>query len=192
MTGTHTALMSGSRPSRTARMAAVASALHLFAHGPRALLTDWLAWPLVGAAAETIAAGSPTVLGDLQEPFMTWFAARSRITEDWLAANGAGQYVILGAGLDSFVARIPPPPTTATTRRATAKPRQAEPVARTQRLVADVVTPARASNLDSSATSETVPPVVDLAAARTKRTEQPKLERGLLDFHEPPGASSAW
>ena len=105
MAGGHTALMCGSGPSRTARMAAVARALHLFAHGPRALLTDWLAWPLVGCAAETIAAGSPAVLGDLQEPFMTWFAARSRITEDWLAASGAGQYVILGAGLDSFAWR---------------------------------------------------------------------------------------
>ena len=102
MAGGHTAFMSGSGPSRTARMAAVARALHLFAHGPRALLADWLAWPLVGAAAETIAAGSPALLGDLQEPFMTWFAARSRITEDWLTASGAGQYVILGAGLDSF------------------------------------------------------------------------------------------
>ena len=105
MAGSHTAFMSGSGPSRTARMAAVARSLHLFAHGPRALLTDWLAWPLVGAAAETIAAGSPALLGDLQEPFMTWFAARSRITEDWLAASGAGQYVILGAGLDSFAWR---------------------------------------------------------------------------------------
>ena len=36
---------------------------------------------------------------------MTWFAARSRITEDLLAASGAGQYVILGAGLDSFAWR---------------------------------------------------------------------------------------
>ena len=86
-------------------MAAVARAVHLFRHGPRALLADWLAWPFVGSAAEAIAAGSPAVLGDLQEPFMTWFAARSRLTEDWLAASKARQYVILGAGLDSFAWR---------------------------------------------------------------------------------------
>ena len=86
-------------------MAAVARALHLFAHGPRSLLADWLAWPLAGADAETIAAASTAVLWEMQEPFMTWFAARSRITEDWLAASGAGQYVILGAGLGSFAWR---------------------------------------------------------------------------------------
>src|SRR5579884_1294901 len=97
--------MSGPGPSRTARMAAVARALHLFRHGPRALLADWMAWPLVGSSAEAIAAGSPAVLGE--EPFMTWFAARSRITEDWLAASEATQYVILGAGLDSFAWRQP-------------------------------------------------------------------------------------
>jgi methyltransferase (TIGR00027 family) len=86
-------------------MAAVARAIHLFHHGPRALLLDWLAWPLVGEAAEAIAAAGPSALGDLQVPFTTWFAARSRITEDRLAASKAEQYVILGAGLDSFAWR---------------------------------------------------------------------------------------
>jgi methyltransferase (TIGR00027 family) len=86
-------------------MAAVARAMHLFHHGPRALLVDWLAWPLVGDAAEAVAAAGSSVLGDLRLPFTTWFAARSRISEDWLMSSKAEQYVILGAGLDSFAWR---------------------------------------------------------------------------------------
>jgi methyltransferase (TIGR00027 family) len=35
----------------------------------------------------------------------TWVTARSRIAEDWLAASDAEQYVLLGAGLDSFAWR---------------------------------------------------------------------------------------
>jgi methyltransferase (TIGR00027 family) len=86
-------------------MAAVARAMHLFDHGAQALLVDWLAWPLIGAAAERIAAGTPAVVNEIRRPFMTWFAARTRITEDWLAAQDASQYVLLGAGLDSFAWR---------------------------------------------------------------------------------------
>lgn len=86
-------------------MAAIARAIHLLHYGPRALLIDWLAWPLVGTEAEKMAAATPPVLGDSKQPFMTWFAARARLTEDWLTASGAQQYVILGAGLDSFAWR---------------------------------------------------------------------------------------
>jgi methyltransferase (TIGR00027 family) len=38
---------------------------------------------------------------------VTWVTARTRLAEDWLASCGAGQYVILGAGLDSFAWRQP-------------------------------------------------------------------------------------
>lgn len=86
-------------------MAAVARAIHLLHYGPRALLLDWLAWPLVGARAEAMASATPPVLGELKQPFMTWFAARARLTEDWLAESNSRQYVILGAGLDSFAWR---------------------------------------------------------------------------------------
>jgi methyltransferase (TIGR00027 family) len=86
-------------------MAAIARAIHLLHYGPRALLLDWLAWPLVGAEAEKMAGATPPVLGETKQPFMTWFAARARLAEDWLAASGARQYVILGAGLDSFAWR---------------------------------------------------------------------------------------
>ena len=85
--------------------AAVARAMHLLQYGPRALLLDWLAWPLVGAKAEKLASATPPVLGASKHSFMTWFAARARLTEDWLAESSARQYVILGAGLDSFAWR---------------------------------------------------------------------------------------
>jgi methyltransferase (TIGR00027 family) len=95
-------------PSRTALMAACARAAHLFHHGPRAVLADWLAWPLVGSEAEGLLAGLQSALGDVSVPIAAWMAGRSRISEDWLAACGAEQYVILGAGLDSYAWRQPP------------------------------------------------------------------------------------
>jgi methyltransferase (TIGR00027 family) len=48
---------------------------------------------------------SRTVFGDSAPLLATWVAARSRFTEDWLAGSGAAQYVILGAGLDTFAWR---------------------------------------------------------------------------------------
>lgn len=93
------------RASRTAMMTAHARGAHLLIHGPRAILADWLAWPLVGAEAESLTARSREVFGDSAPLLATWVAARSRVTEDWLAASGAGQYVVLGAGLDTFAWR---------------------------------------------------------------------------------------
>jgi methyltransferase (TIGR00027 family) len=95
-------------PSRTAMIAAMARASHLLHYGPRALLADWLAWPLAGADAEAILAKRRELPGNLDEvPICVWLAARSRLAEDWLTISGAEQYVILGAGLDSFAWRQP-------------------------------------------------------------------------------------
>jgi methyltransferase (TIGR00027 family) len=69
------------------------------------VLTDWFGWPLVGADADAVLANLRNILGDDEVPFLTFIAARSRIAEDWLVASGAKQYVILGAGLDSFAWR---------------------------------------------------------------------------------------
>jgi methyltransferase (TIGR00027 family) len=88
-------------------MAACARGWHLSTHGPRAVLVDWLAWPLVGSAAEALMAGLRAAFGDVSVQLATFMAARSRIGEDWLVASGAEQYVILGAGLDSFAWRQP-------------------------------------------------------------------------------------
>jgi methyltransferase (TIGR00027 family) len=92
-------------PSRTAMLVACARGWHLFGHGPRAVSADWLAWPLVGGEAEELMAGMRAAFGDLADPLSTWAAARSQQPEDWLAGSGAEQYVILGAGLDSFAWR---------------------------------------------------------------------------------------
>jgi methyltransferase (TIGR00027 family) len=86
-------------------MTACGRGWHLLTHGPHALLVDWLAWPLIGSPAESLIAGIRAAFGDVSGQAATWIAARSRIGEDWLAASGAGQYVILGAGLDSFAWR---------------------------------------------------------------------------------------
>jgi methyltransferase (TIGR00027 family) len=68
-------------------------------------LADSLAWPLVGGEAETLNAGMREAFGDPVVRLATWVTARARFAEDWLASSGAGQYVILGAGLDSFAWR---------------------------------------------------------------------------------------
>jgi methyltransferase (TIGR00027 family) len=95
-------------PSRTTMIAAMARASHLLHYGPRALLADWLAWPLVGADAEAILAKRRELLGDLDVVRLSvWMAARSRLAEDWLTISAAEQYVVLGAGLDSFAWRQP-------------------------------------------------------------------------------------
>ena len=93
--------------SGTAMMAAAARGAHLIRHGPRAVLADWLGWPLVGGGAEALMWRFRDVFGALSDPMTTWLSARSRFGEDWLAESGAEQYVILGAGLDSFAWRDP-------------------------------------------------------------------------------------
>jgi methyltransferase (TIGR00027 family) len=80
---------------------------HLFRHGDRAVLRDWFGWPLVGGEAEAIQASLAAIFGASADQFTTWLAARSRLAEDWLRSSGAAQYVILGAGLDSYAWRYP-------------------------------------------------------------------------------------
>jgi len=93
------------QPSRTAMLAAIGRIAHLFAYGPRALVADWLAWPLLGSDAETLLKVGRELIGEHAIDYATWHAARTRFSEDWLIASQARQYVILGAGLDSFAWR---------------------------------------------------------------------------------------
>jgi methyltransferase (TIGR00027 family) len=88
--------------SRTAMLTATGMAWHLLLNGPRALLQDWMAWPLLGPDAETSLELARGVMGDHTADLATWIAARTRLSEDWLTASKAEQYVILGAGLDTF------------------------------------------------------------------------------------------
>jgi methyltransferase (TIGR00027 family) len=93
--------------SFTAKVCACARAGHLLMHGSRAVLQDWLAWPLLGDEAERLAGRLRTRFAHNYDRLATWIAARSRYAEDWLADSRAEQYVILGAGLDTFAWRQP-------------------------------------------------------------------------------------
>ncbi|WP_246155216.1 class I SAM-dependent methyltransferase [Saccharopolyspora hirsuta] len=99
----------GKSPSATAVMAAAARAAHLIVDRPPTVFRDALAERLLGEQAGELI-GYHRSHGDLQilADARTQAVCRSRYTEDALveaAAAGIGQYVILGAGLDSFAYR---------------------------------------------------------------------------------------
>lgn len=96
-------------PSQTALTAAAARAAHLIVDQPPHIFTDQLAAQLLGEQAEEFI-GYHRAHGD--HPVLSAARAqatcRSRYTEDRLAAaagRGVSQYMILGAGLDSFAYR---------------------------------------------------------------------------------------
>jgi methyltransferase (TIGR00027 family) len=95
-------------PGHTATLAAVGRAIHLASDKPR-LLEDHLALGLAGEAGATMLADLTKQLpGESRETFGLLFALRARFVEDAVDAathDGIAQYVILGAGLDSFAYR---------------------------------------------------------------------------------------
>lgn len=101
-------------PSRSALMAAAARAAHLEVDRPPFLFEDTMARRLLGEQAEGLLSyhhksGSHPVLLGTRLAVTT----RARFAEDRLAAaasTGVSQYVILGAGLDSFAVRSNPRP----------------------------------------------------------------------------------
>jgi methyltransferase (TIGR00027 family) len=96
-------------PSQTALMAAAARAAHLIVDNPPVIFADTLAMRLLGDQAEALvgyhrAHGDHLVLSSARAQVI----CRSRYTEDHLAAavaDGVTQYVLLGAGLDTFAYR---------------------------------------------------------------------------------------
>jgi methyltransferase (TIGR00027 family) len=99
-------VISERQSSQTAFTAAAARAAHLIVDQPPVIFADTLAAALLGDRAEELigyhrAHGSHLVLATARGQV----TCRSRYTEDRLTdaiALGVGQYVILGAGLDSF------------------------------------------------------------------------------------------
>jgi methyltransferase (TIGR00027 family) len=94
--------------SRTALMAAAARAAHLIVDEEPYVFTDPLAIALLGDRADELleyhrAHGGHPVLAGARAQVL----CRSRYTEDLLTASGIGQYVVLGAGLDTFAYRNP-------------------------------------------------------------------------------------
>jgi methyltransferase (TIGR00027 family) len=100
--------METGRASKTALRVAIRRAAHQLMDRP-CVLDDPIAVPLLGSGFERdLERASHTVARD----FRCFMAARSRYAEDHLAsafAKGVAQYVVLGAGLDTFAYRNPFP-----------------------------------------------------------------------------------
>jgi methyltransferase (TIGR00027 family) len=100
--------MEHDRPSSTADGAALMRAVHRLLDRPP-ILDDPLAALLIGPERKTALQGDPSVLDTPElRRLRASIAIRSRYAEDCLAdavARGTRQYVILGAGLDSFAYR---------------------------------------------------------------------------------------
>ncbi len=98
------------RPSRTALRVAMRRAAHQLFDHPK-VLDDPIAVPIIGPlAAEKVKAEKPEAFGKFGLAIRASMVARSRFAEDELArsiARGVTQYVILGAGLDTFAYRNP-------------------------------------------------------------------------------------
>jgi hypothetical protein len=97
-------------PSRTALMAAMGRALHREGPPPH-ILDDWMAADLAGEEGRAILDNMrASVTPDRMHAFQAWTAVRSRFVEDFVesaVSAGVSQYVVLGAGIDSFAYRHP-------------------------------------------------------------------------------------
>ena len=100
--------MERGEPSRTAMMAATARGLHRLEATSPWVFDDFLALVLVGPAWSDLRA---ELAAAITEPLFricaTMTVARARWTEERLASGSFDQYVLLGAGLDSFAWRRP-------------------------------------------------------------------------------------
>ncbi len=94
--------------SRTALSTAVARGRHRLQDDPPWVLDDPFALPLVGPSWRIVERRQDTSLPpELGLAYRAGVVARSRYAEDRLAAGSFAQYVLLGAGLDTFVWRRP-------------------------------------------------------------------------------------
>jgi methyltransferase (TIGR00027 family) len=105
--------MQSASPSRTALRVALRRAAHQLYDAQPLVLDDPIAVPILGAAYAEDLRRTPT---RPDRPFSVglraFLVARSRYAEDNLAhavARGVAQYVLLGAGLDTFAHRSPYP-----------------------------------------------------------------------------------
>lgn len=102
--------MKQGRFSRTAHKVAIRRAAHQLFDQPK-VLDDPLAVPIIGAeAAEKLCASPREGKPPFARAFRAFMVARSRYAEDQLAKaveQDVAQYVVLGAGLDTFAYRNP-------------------------------------------------------------------------------------
>jgi len=103
--------MDHGQASQTAIASAIQRALHILWDAPTHVLHDPFAYPFVGQAADAAIAGAAAALdSDVGRIARASFVVRHRFAEDELEraiARGVAQYLILGAGLDSFAWRRP-------------------------------------------------------------------------------------
>lgn len=95
-------------PDSTAARVALWRALHVQADAPPHVLEDEVGLQLLAPAEDWRSRGDMDPR--FTRPFRASIVARARFIEDLVveqAARGVGQYVILGAGLDSFAQRRP-------------------------------------------------------------------------------------
>ncbi|WP_025098303.1 class I SAM-dependent methyltransferase [Burkholderia sp. A1] len=95
-------------PDSTAARVALWRALHVEADPPPHVLDDPIGLQLLAPGDDWRSRGDMDLA--FTRPFRAAIVARARFIEDWVAeqlARGVDQYVILGAGLDSFVQRRP-------------------------------------------------------------------------------------
>ena len=104
--------MRDAQPSRTAVRAAILRAAHQILDDDPKILNDEVVVRLVrGFLWEDLESGVDGFHPSLMRRLRATFVLRSRYAEDVLkevASRGVGQYVILGAGLDTFAYRQPP------------------------------------------------------------------------------------
>lgn len=97
-------------PSRSALKVASLRAVHQLLDEPL-VFADRIALPLLGAATEAALRDDPFVLNDpMSRGLRGALVVRSRFVEDELSrcvSAGVSQYVVLGAGLDTFAYRNP-------------------------------------------------------------------------------------
>ena len=110
MSNLPTSLVRHGQPSRTALSVASLRAVHQLLDEPLVLL-DPVALPLLGASIEAALRADPFALNEpLSRGLRAALVARSRFVEDELArcvAAGVRQYLVMGAGLDTFAYRNP-------------------------------------------------------------------------------------
>jgi methyltransferase (TIGR00027 family) len=103
--------MNEAKPSRTAMRVAMRRAAHQLFDTPK-VLDDPIAVLIIGAAARSQLEAALDDTDRASRPMRAFMAVRSRFAEDELARaieRGVTQYVILGAGLDTFAYRNPYP-----------------------------------------------------------------------------------
>lgn len=101
------------KPSRTALGVAIRRASHQLYDSPPLVLNDPIAVPILGDRYRPALEEAAASIGEnFSVSMRAWLVARNRLAEDNLAhavGNGVRQYVLLGAGLDTFAHRNPHP-----------------------------------------------------------------------------------